>query len=132
MAEVKLKSGNTLSIGLVSFEDAKNLYQVILDEAKLSKLNSMDEVTNAFKDIFCTGFSSKKIEAALWVCFKKCIYTDKRGPLKIDKDTFEDVDARADYIEICICVAKEVTDPFVKGLYAEFMKLLGMITGTQP
>jgi hypothetical protein len=123
MKEVKLASGNTLKIGVVPFEQAKGLYQTILDEMKLVKLNPQDSRVSLFKDLFCMGFSSKRVEASLVECFKRCHYVDKRGELKIDKDTFEPVEARGDYIEVCIAVTTEVVGPFSKGLYAAFTTL---------
>lgn len=123
MKEINLESGSVLKIGIVPFEDAKALYQVILDEAKGVRFSSQAEVGNVIKDFFCIGFASKKVELALWNCFKRVQYCDKRGELKIDKDTFEPMEARADYIEVCTLVTTEVLSPFSKGLYAAFKTL---------
>jgi len=123
MKEVKLESGSVLKIGLVPFEDAKALYQIILNEATAIRFSSQAEVGNVIKDFFCIGFASKRVETALWECFKRVQYCDKRGELKIDKDTFEPIEARADYIEVCTAVTTEVLSPFSKGLYAAFKTL---------
>ncbi len=123
MKEIKLRSGNTLKIGKVPFAEAKALYQVLLDEAKGVKFSTKDEMPNVFKDVFCVGLSSKRIEAQLQECFKRCQYCDKRGELKIDADTFEPEEARGDYVEACIAVVGEVTAPFLNGLYAEYQTL---------
>ena len=123
MKEIKLPSGAILKIAPAPFENARALYQAVLEEAKTVAISSKDELANVYKDLFCVGFSSKKIEAALGECFKKVLYCDKRGDLKIDKDTFEPLEARGDYVTVCMAVAKENIDPFVKGLYAEYKAL---------
>lgn len=129
MKEIDLPSGAKLKIGDSPFEDSKALYQAVLDEAKAIKIdmNSAENMSNVYKDLFLIGFSSKKIEAALWKCFEKCIYEDGRGSLKIDKDTFQPKTSREDYVAVCMGVAKENIDPFVKGLYAEYSRFFQAI-----
>jgi hypothetical protein len=130
MKEIKLASGSILKIGVVPFEDARGLYQLLLGELKNIKLNTRDELANVLKDAFCAGFASKAVEAQLWVCFKKCLYCNKQGvELKIDKDTFEPMDAREDYIEVCTATMTEVIAPFSKGLYASFQTLFEKADG---
>lgn len=126
-----MPSGAVLKIGVSPFEVSKALYQAILEEAKAVAFVSTTEMASVYKDIFCVGLSSKKIEACLWECFKKCIYNSGKGDLKIDKDTFEPVEARSDYVAVCIAVAKENIDPFVKGLYAEYSQFFEMIGSDQ-
>lgn len=122
MKEVKLPTGAVLKVTPAPFADAKALYQAVLDEVKPLSIAGKPEV-EMYKDLFCAGFSSKKIEAALWECFKRCQYCDQRGDLKIDKDTFEPVESRDDYLTVCMEVAKENLAPFVKSLYAEYAHL---------
>lgn len=124
--EVKLPSGATLKVGVASFSEAKALYQALLKELKHVSIDLKLDSENLFKDIFCIGFSSPEIERCLWECMKKCQYVDSRGPLKIDKDTFEPESAREDYMTVCIEVAKENVLPFAKSLYAEFQRLSTM------
>lgn len=118
--EVKLPSGAVLRIQPASFELAKNLYQVVLEEAKSLGLSADTELASIYKDLFCIGFSSKKIEAALNECLKVCTYDSGAGELKIGKDTFEPIEAREDYWQVCIEVAKENIYPFVKSLYVQY------------
>jgi hypothetical protein len=132
MKEIDLPSGAKLKITPAPFEEAKTLYQAVLEEAKGVQFSTKDEMANVYKDLFCVGFSSKKIEAALWACFKTVIYEDKRGPLKIDKDTFTPVETRGDYVMVCMLVAKENIDPFVKGLYAEYKTLFETLATVSP
>lgn len=125
--EVSLPSGAKLKIGMPPFEVSKALYQVVLEEGKGILIASKTEMASVYKDLFCIGFSSKKIEACLWDCFKHCQYCDKRGELKIDNDTFQPLEAREDYMTVCMEVAKENISPFVKSLYAEYGQFLQMI-----
>lgn len=117
--EFELPSGALLKIQLAPFADSKALYQAVLEEMKDIQLNSSDELFNLFKDAACAGFSSKKIEAALEVCFKRCLYND----LKIDRNTFEPEEARQDFVHVCIYVAQENIMPFLKSLSAQFQQL---------
>lgn len=125
--EVTLPSGAILKIAPATFAESKALYQAMLEEAVHINIGSQGELGNVFKDLFCMGFASKKIEACLEACFKKCIYNDGKGDLKIDKDTFEPVSAREDYLTVCMEVAKENVSPFMKSLYAEYRRVLAMI-----
>lgn len=131
MREVKLPSGAVLKIGVNPFETSKALYQAMLEEMKGLPITSKEEVGNFYKNLLCISFSSKKIEVALWECFKKCQYCDVRGELKIDKDTFEPLEARADYVQVCMEVARENVDPFGNGLYAQYQMLLEKVAQSQ-
>lgn len=122
--KLKLPSGAELEIWISPFEDAKALYQALLEEAKGLKLNPKDEVdVNFYKDLFCVGFSSKKIEACIAKCFAKCTYNGAR----ISNDTFEPVDNRQDYMVACFEVAQDNVAPFTKDLYAKLQGLMSVI-----
>lgn len=129
--EVKLPSGATLKVQVAPFSDAKALYQAFLEEVKGISITSSTDLASVFKDLACVGFSSKKIEACLEQCFKRCTYDSGKGDLKIDKDTFEPLEAREDYAVVCMTVAKENILPFAKGLYAEYQQILQMIPNAQ-
>lgn len=121
MTEVKLPSGAVLKITLAPFEDSRGLYQTLLEELKYLKLDMNAEIDgNLLKDIFCSGFSSKKVEAALWKCMLRATYNDA----KISIDTFEPAEAREDYLTVCFEVAKENIMPFTKSLYAKYSQVL--------
>lgn len=114
---MKLPSGAELVITVAPFIDSRALYQSILKEMKHLKMEAKTELnTNFVKDIFCSLLSSKEVEVALDTCMKRCTY---KG-LKIDDDTFESIDARGDYLLVCVEVAKENILPFMKSLYAEY------------
>jgi len=120
MREFKLPSGSTLKVGLAPFEVSRSLYQAFLEEVKGIQISSATQLASIYKDIFCIGFSSKKIETILWECFKQCLIND----LRIDAKTFEPEVARSDYMTVCMNVAKENINPFVKSLYAEYSQFL--------
>lgn len=131
LKEVKLPSGAVLKVVPADFEVSRNLYQAVLEEVRPLHVTATTDVASLYKDLFCLGFSSKKIESCLWDCFKKCQYCDKRGDLKIDKDTFEPIEARDDYMTVCMEVAKENIGPFVKSLYAQYGQFFQTILSVQ-
>lgn len=133
MREVKLPSGAHLKVRPAAFEKSKALYQAILDEAKGIMISSQTDMASVYKDLFCVGFSSRKIEACLWECLSVCTYNNASGSgeLKIDKDTFEPVAARDDYLTVCMEVAKENVGPFVKSLYVEYEQTIRMMLNIQ-
>jgi hypothetical protein len=121
MKTVIMPSGAELKITVAPFAESKALYQAVAEEGKGLKLDPKQEVdVNFFKDLFCIGLASERIEKALQPCLRRVTY---KG-LKIDENTFEDVDARQDYFQVCIEVAKENLLPFTKSLYAKFSPLL--------
>lgn len=124
MKEVVLPSGATLKIQMAPFADSRALYQALLDEAKGLKLDMAAEVDgNFYKDIFCVGFSSKKIEAAIFKCMERCLIND----LRITLDTFEPVESRDDYFMVLFEVTQENVRPFTKSLYAQLRHVMSMI-----
>src|SRR5579864_4795961 len=127
MRDVKLTSGALLKVNPAPFVDAKNLYQALLKELKNIPISAQTDTASLYKDLFCIGFSSPEIEACLWKCFERCSYNNGNGDLKIDKDTFESLSAREDYMTCCMEVAKDNVFPFVKTLYAESKLMSEMI-----
>ena len=125
---IKLPSGAELKINLAPFIDSKNLYQAVLEELKHLKIDAKTDIdVNLFKDIFCYGFSSVKVEKALEQCMKRCLLNG----LKIDKDTFEPEELREDYLTCCLEVAKVNVMPFFKPLLAQYSQVIAMIPNTQ-
>lgn len=127
---VKLPSGASLRIMVSPFPQAKALYQAILKELKLLEFNSKSELAALYKDLFCVGFSSPEVEAALWECFKRCTYNSGKGEFRLDENTFEPEEARDDYMMVCMEVAKANVLPFVKSLYAEYQRIIAMTEST--
>lgn len=123
--KVELPSGASLEISISPFEVAKELFQTSLEEVKKLNLDPNKEIdANFYKDLFCVGFSSKKIEACIKQCFEKCLYNGAR----ITKDTFDPVEARQDYLLACFEVAQENIAPFMKPLYAKYQTILSQLT----
>lgn len=115
--EITLPSGAILKVNLAPFPDSKALYQAILEELRTVSVNDEDEIgINLIKDLFCTGFSSKKVDTALSKCVARCLYKGE----KITNESFEPAEARQDYMKVLIEVTKENILPFVKSLSAEF------------
>lgn len=130
MRDYKLPSGAVLKVAPSPFAPAWALYQSLLGELKSITVTKEPDVAALFKDLFCHGFTSPEVERCLWVCFGRCIYSDKRGDLKIDKDTFEPVETRQDFMDVCMEVARENVLPFVSSLYAEYKKFTSMSLNT--
>lgn len=118
--EIKLPSGAILKITPGSFEESKTLYQALLSEMQKVRIDkpmlTYEDEAELTKNLFCIGFSSPVIEQALWVCFKRCTYNGVR----IDASTFEPLEARGDYIEVCVEVVKVNVGPFAKSLFANW------------
>jgi hypothetical protein len=125
--KVILPSGAELMITLSPFAVSKALYQAVMEEGKSIKVDTQAEVYDLVKNIFCTGFSSKKIESCLDECMKRVTYNGR----KVDNDTWEPVEARGDYITATYEVAKENILPFLKNLYAEYSVVLEMLQKAQ-
>lgn len=117
MKEYKLPSGATLRLTLAPFAQARELYQSVLDEAKIIKLDLKTELdADFFKTIFCSLLSSKKVEDKIWACLEKCLYNN----FKVTLETFEPEEARQDYVELMFIVGRENILPFTKGLSARY------------
>lgn len=121
MKEVTLPSGKILSIQLAPFEDSRELQSAVLDELKGVEVNVSGQMENLAKNLFCSAFSSKRVEKALHKCMERALYDG----IKISRDTWEPAEARGDYMQACVEVAKENLLPFVKSLFAEYGHLLG-------
>lgn len=126
MKEVTLQSGAKLKIDVAPFMDAKALYQAVLEELRTVEVDERSESqADLIKNLFCASFTSKKIDQALAKCMERALYNG----LKITNETWEPVEARADYMLVCFEVAKENLAPFVKSLSAEFSAVFQTIIG---
>lgn len=127
--KVKLLSGAELAINPAPFRDGRALYQSVFSESRALRFDPTVEVdVNFKKDVWCVMLASKLIEEALWKCFERCTYNG----LKITEDTFEPVEARGDYFELCMEVGMDNIAPFMKGLSAEFGVILSALKPTSP
>jgi len=120
LREVTLPSGRKMEVAPAPFVEAKRLYQAIAGEMVRLSLNPDDDVTNLMKNVICLAVFSPNIEAALEPCLRRCTY---QGTKIIPVDSFESIEGREDYLDVCFEVAKENVGPFTKSLYAQFKKL---------
>lgn len=124
MIEKKLESGRELVITPAPFADAREVYQAFVVAIKDVDMDEDKEIdVNFLKGMFCAALSDKRLEAAIWACLPRCKYQGH----KIIKDTFEDVEAREDYLEICWLVAEENVRPFTKALMQKFSQISGQM-----
>ncbi len=124
MIEHKLDSGKLLKITPAPFSDSKAVYQALLKEIKTLKLDADADIdVNLYKDLFCVALGSDELEKAIWKCMERCIYDGH----KITHDTFEDVSAREDYLEVLLVVGKSNVEPFMKALMQKSSHLLEMM-----
>lgn len=119
--DILLPSGSKLKVTLAPFVVARALYQAVLEELKTFHIDGNDEFDiNFFKDLFCTGFSSKKIEGCLDECLKRVLYNDR----KVTLETWDDVKAREDYFDVLLEVARVNLAPFTRNLLSRYQGIL--------
>jgi len=128
--KIKLPSGAVLDVTLMPFETAWEVCQLVTKEIeKLSidpnvmNIFSRDEKTDvSFAELFdlkgpiCGILSNPMLVAAAKVCFARCTYND----IRIDKNTFEKVECRGDFIPVVYFVLKENLSPFFGSLLSFF------------
>ncbi len=124
LKEVTLPSGANLKMNPAPFKDAHALFQSFLifqsamkDFYPVEVLEEQDQ-KKAVRALVPWSLSSPAVHAALTACFKRCLYRD----LPINEKTFEPVEARGDFIEVCTEVAAENLNPFMKGLWQELSR----------
>lgn len=122
---VVLPSGAKLEITVSDFETSKALYQALLEEMKSVPIN-MDSAEDTLKNILCSGLSSKKIERCMTECMGRATYNG----LKISSETWEPIEARSDYILVCVEVSRDNVLPFTKSLFAQYADLFAKLKST--
>lgn len=129
METIKLSSGAELKVSPAPFAVSRALYQSFLSEVKGLKMDPKAEVdVNLWKDLFCAVMSSKIVEEKLEECMKRCLYNG----LKIDSETFEPIQARGDYMTVCLEVGKANILPFMKDLSVQSESLMAKLGVTRP
>lgn len=132
MKEVRLPSGAVLKIGSIPFDPSNELKKAVMVKVLQIPITSKNEVLNVSKDMLCLLLSDERVEQCLWKCMERCLYSDSRGELKIDKGTFEPFDCRQDFIDVQAAVAEECLMPFSKGLFALLQRVLALVGETSP
>jgi hypothetical protein len=121
-----LKSGVVLELQMSSFALAMRLLKTIVNEiksvdlggfkfgaeVKIEELMKADLPIDALKNVVCQLLGSDAVELAVRDCMKCCIY-DKTA---IRGDTFEEENARQDYLPVAWEVIQFNLRPFFEGL----------------
>lgn len=122
-----LPSGRKLLLQIADFDTSYALFEVAMSELRqvklgdsiklaagmdVQKLLQQDLPIDGLKDLFCTAVSSRSIRSALGECFKGCQYNGEA----INDQTFQDEDARGDYLPAAWEVMSLNLAPFFKGL----------------
>lgn len=134
-----LESGAELDVTLSSFSVCNKLKNVVVQELESIKFDIGDgkienlfesefgpEAVNTFKNLICRIISSEKIEEAIWPCMDRATY---KG-VKITRETFENEDARQDYLPVFKEVLWLNLRPFFKSLNSLFSMFQQNITGS--
>lgn len=128
--EKTMPSGAVLKITLAPFAVGKALFQAFAQEAANvrldSKLLEVEVDLDLIKNLVCMGVASSKIDTALNKCFEKVTYNS----IRVTADTFEDENARQDYVPALVEVATVNLRPFLKNLASLSGLLDGLTTGS--
>ena len=124
--KIALPSGAKLDITLLPFDEAWGVVQTVskileginvdLSGIDLAAINAADVL--AFKSPLCSILGSREVIEAAKICFKRCTYDG----IKIDSQTFEKRESRADYIPAVYYVIKENVSPFFANLISALKK----------
>lgn len=122
MIKTTLPSGSILEITLLPFEEAWGVSQMITKEIEKIDfdIKSIDwtsfHMTNVvnLKNPICAILSSKEIIDAAKICFKRATYNG----LKIDSQTFEKREYRADFLPAVFHILRENISPFFENLFS--------------
>lgn len=120
MDPIVLPSGAKLEITLLPYEEAWHVAQRVakvleglkLDDVQIDMKKFLVSDISKFQGPILHLLASRELVDAAKVCFKRCTYND----LKIDAATFNDADARQDFLPAVFHVLKENIAPFFKGL----------------
>lgn len=121
-----LKSGVVVELQMASFSVSMRLLKAVVNEVKavdlggfkfgaevkLEEIMKTDLPVDALKNVVCQMLGSDPVEAAVRDCMKGCLY-DKQA---IRGDTFEEENARQDYLPVAWEVIQFNLAPFFKGL----------------
>jgi hypothetical protein len=102
--EITLQSGNTLRVQKASFDKANTLTNTIIDRlgGLLGEATSDADIAPILISGLSKIISDSKVQNEIISCFQGCLYNNQN----LTKGTFEDVEARKDYIEVLIIVAE--------------------------
>ena len=134
MTDKTLPSGAVLKLNDVPWPAAHKLYMSVVRELEvvrvefgatnlniqdLQKTQVDDKAINTLKNLMCRLMGSDTVQAALWDCMGRCLYTGQ----KITDRTFEPTDARGDFLVVEKEVLWHSLLPFLKDLLSLFPPL---------
>jgi len=123
MTEFTTKSGAPVVINPAPFEDALSLHNAVGNPVWGIKTDVGDgfSIDNTAQLHFMVSASTKPdVQALVMKCLSRSTYKGQ----KIDKTTFEAVEAREDYMEVAVACIKENVSPFVNSLFSQFSGVL--------
>lgn len=110
-SEIKLHSGNILRVQKAGLSQALALTNTIID--RLGGLLGTASADAEIAPVLISGLSkiisNSEVQNQILACFQGCLYNNQN----LTKDTFEDVEARKDYIEVLIIVAEANVKDFL-------------------
>lgn len=109
--ELTAPSGATVIINPAPWIDAKTLKKALEEQIGLTGLTLGSDLTQVLSKILLID-SSDKVDTALMACLARCL----RNNEKITNETFNNVEARADYYQIAFACAKVNIGPLVESL----------------
>lgn len=124
MHQVDLKSGRTLLITIAPFAVANKLRKTVaaellkveIDVGKLDMsldIRNLDpRALNTLKDVVCQMLASDQVEACFFECAARCTIDGS----SIKKDSFENEDARGDFLPCAWEVIRHNLAPFFESL----------------
>ena len=119
---IDLKSGNQLTVSVAPFSEANKLLKTVareltavsfdLDFGNVDLAHISPKDINTLKNAAFQLLQSDVVEASVFKCMERCLYNGQR----ITAKTFEEENARADYLPVAWEVMKANLTPFFKNL----------------
>jgi len=129
-----LDSGAKVEIQMASFENGHRLLKAVMKEVENINLSLGDmsgdvneSVLNTIKNVAARLISSDLVESALWPCMGVVLYNGQ----KISRETFENANARADFLPVTKEVMVYNLAPFFKNLNSVLSALKEKIGNVQ-
>ena len=122
--EIVLQSGNKLRIQKTNLDNATALLDTLIGKfskafgGTAAKQGHDGEVIEAILDGVSSVATDKKMRDQIIACFRGCTYNDEN----LSKDTFEAVEAREDFLEVLILVARANVEDFLQPTLGAMLK----------
>ena len=119
-----LQSGNKLRIQKTNLDNATALLDTLIDKfskafgGTAAKEGHNGEVIEAILNGVSSVATDKKMREQIIACFQGCTYNDEN----LSQDTFEAVEARKDFLEVLILVARANVEDFLPPTLGAMLK----------